>query len=120
MPHNISVHQIVGLAMALVKLHNFCISESNIPEHIPQMWTRDRMNIMNTVSGYVGLGNDNPQQNTLVPTELMHLGEHFDDVPHNILRVQHWQSGVSELPWTHLFNMIVDGHWQRPTRNIQW
>ena len=78
------------------------------------------MNIMNTSSGYVGLGNDNPQQNTLVPTELMHLGDHFDDVPRNVLRVQHRQSGVSELPRTHLFNMIVDGHWQRPTRNIQW
>ena len=76
------------------------------------------MNIMNTSSGYVGLGNDNPQQNTLVPTELMHLGEHFDDVPRNILRVQRRKSEVSELPWTHLFNMIVDGHCQQPTRNI--
>ena len=77
------------------------------------------MNIMNTSSGYVGLGNDNPQQNTLVPMELMHLGEHFDDVPHNVLRVQHRQSGMSELPRTNLFNMIVDGHWQRPTRNMR-
>ena len=77
------------------------------------------MNIMNTSSGYVGLGNDNPQQNTLVPTELMHLGEHFDDVPCNVLRVQRWQSGVRELPQTNLFNMLFDGHWQRPTRKMR-
>ena len=61
------------------------------------MWERDRMNIMNTSSGYVGLGNDNPQQNTLVLMELMHLGEHFNDVLCNVLRVQRRQHGMSEL-----------------------
>jgi len=119
MPRNISVQKIVGLVMALAKLHNFCISESNIVTRVPQMWERDRMNIMNTDSGYVGLGNDNPQQTTLVPTELMHLGEHFNDIPQNVLRAQRRQSVVGELPRTTLFNMIVDGHWQRPTRNMR-
>ena len=119
MPRNISVQKIVGLVMALAKLHNFCIGESNIVTRVPQMWERDRMNIMNTDSGYVGLGSDNPQQTTLVPTELMHLGEHFNDIPQNVLRAQRRQSVVGELQRTTLFNMIVDGHWQRPTRNMR-
>ncbi len=36
-------------------------------------------------NGYVGLRNDNPQQDTMVPTDLMHLGEHFQDVPEHVL-----------------------------------
>jgi hypothetical protein len=86
MPQNISVQKIVGLVMALAKLHNFCIGQSNIVTHIPQMWKRDRMHIMNINSGYVGLGNDNPQQTTVVLTELMHLGKHFNDILQNVLR----------------------------------
>ena len=70
---------------------------------------------MNADGGYVTLGNDDPQQNTLVPTALMHVGAHFDDVPDNVLRAQRQQS-ESELPWTVLFQMIADGHWQRPMR----
>jgi len=66
--------------------------------------------------GYVTLGNDDPQQDTLVPTALLHVGEHFDDIPDNILRVRRRQSESAELPRTVLFQMIADGHWQRPTR----
>ncbi len=52
-------------------------------------------------------------------SELMHLGEHFNDIPQNVLQAQHWQSEVTELPWTTLFQMIVDGHWQQLTRNMR-
>ncbi len=76
------------------------------------------MHIMNIDSGYVGLGNENPQHTTVVPIELMHLGEHFNNIPQNVMIAQHWQSDVAELPWTTLFQMIVDGHRQQPTRNI--
>lgn len=114
MPRNLSVQRIIALVIALAKLHNFCISESNIPERIPHMWVRDRCHIMNMSSGYVGLNNDNPQQTTRVPTELMHLGEHFNDIPRNDLRAQRREIMNNVLPRTVLFNMIVDGHWQRP------
>jgi hypothetical protein len=33
MPRNLSVQRIIALVIALAKLHNFCITESNIPEH---------------------------------------------------------------------------------------
>ncbi len=81
------------------------------------MLDRDRLHVMNAHSGYDSLGNDDAQQNTVVPTDLMHLGEHFNDVPNNILRLHHRLNAASELPGTRLFQMIVDGHWQRPTGN---
>jgi len=39
--------------------------------------------------------------------------------PYNFLRAQRRQFGVDELPRTTLFNMIVDGHWRRPIRNMR-
>jgi hypothetical protein len=116
-PRNIGVSKVVALVVALAKLHNFCIGESNVHERLPpRMYHRDRYHIMNVNGGYVSLSNDDPQQNTLVPTELLHAGEHFDDVPCNVRRSRSRQSRGSELPRTVLFEMIADGHWQRPTR----
>lgn len=121
MPRNFGVSKVVALVVALAKLHNFCIGESNIPEHLPRMHDKDRLHMMNSDGGYILLCNDDSQQNTPVPTELMHLGEHFDDVPSNILRSLHRQSTVNagnELPQTVLYQAIADGHWQRPTRVV--
>ncbi len=92
------------------------IGKSNVPKRLPRMYDRDRLHIMNDDNGYVGLSNDDPQQNTLVPTELMHGGEHFEDITSNDLRVLRRHSAGTELPWTVLFEMIAYGHWQRPTR----
>jgi hypothetical protein len=115
MPRNIGVSKVVALTVALAKLHNFCIGESNVRERLPpRMYHRDRYHIMNADGGYISLSNDDPQQNTLVPTGLMHAGEHFDDVPYNVRRSR--SEGRSELPRTVLFEMIADGHWERPTR----
>jgi hypothetical protein len=88
---------------------------THLPQHSSWIYARDRFHVMNADGGYVTLGNDDPQQNTLVPTALMHVGAHFDDVPDNALRAQRRQS-ESELPRTVLFQMIADGHWKRPTR----
>ena len=114
-PRNIGVTCIIALVNALAKLHNFCIGESNVLERLPRMYDKDRLHIMNADSGYIGLGNDNPQQNTLVPTTLMHAGEHFDDIARNDLRSRQWQSAGNELPQTQLSNFIADRHWQWPT-----
>ena len=101
---------------AMAKLHNFCVGESNISERVPRMFDRDMFHMMNADAGYVGMGSNDQQQTTPVPTDLLHLREHFDDVPDRLLRL-HWRrhAGI-ELPWACLFHMIVDGHWQQPTR----
>ena len=119
MPRNLSVTKIVALVIAMAKLHNFCIGETNIPERVPQLLDRDRLHVMNAHGGYVGLGNDDAQQNTVVPTDLMHLGEHFNDVPNNLLQLHRRLNAASELLWTRLFQILVDGHWQRPTGNTR-
>ncbi len=65
--------------------------------------------MMNMSGGYVGLCNNDPQQNTVntvVSTDLIHLGEHFNNVPANILPSQHCQNVGMELPWIHLFEMM--------------
>ncbi len=116
MPRNIAVPKVVALVIALAKIHNFCIGESNVPERLPRMYDRDRFHVMNSDGGYVTLQRDDPQQNTLVPTTFLHVGEHFDDIPDNVMRVHRRQS-ESELPRTFLFQMIAAGHWQRPTRH---
>ncbi len=86
MPQYLSVKKVVALVIACAKLPNFCIGETNIQEQILQMLDRDRFLMMNAHSGYVGPHNDDPQQHTTaVPTDLMHLGEHFNDVPNNLL-----------------------------------
>jgi hypothetical protein len=119
-PRNVSVKKVVALVNALAKLHNFCIGESNVPERVPQVFERDMFHMMNADAGYVGMGSgsDDQQQTTTgaVPTDLLNAGEHFDDVPDSLLRL-HWRQHAGiELPWARLFQMIVDGHWQRPTR----
>lgn len=108
--------KVVALIIALEKLHIFCIGVSNVPEHVPQMLDRGRFQVMNMDSWYVGLGNDDLQQNTVVLIELIHLGEQFEDVLDNLLHWHQWQNAGIELLGTHLFQMIMDGHWQRLTR----
>ena len=117
-PQNIGIKKVVALVNALAKLHNFCIGESNVPERVPRIFDRDMFHMMNADAGYVGLSNDDQQQTIVVPTDLLHSGEHFDDVPDNILRLHRWQNAGIVLPRERLFQMIVDGHWQRPTRLV--
>jgi len=46
--------------------------------------------MMNARAGYVGLRNDNPEQTSsaVVPTDLLHLWEHFSDTPESFIRHQ--------------------------------
>ena len=59
---------------------------------------------------------DNIHQSIPVPTDLIHAGEHFVDVPESFLRRHKKNMTTGELPRTKLLNLIVDGHWERPTR----
>ena len=86
MPWNLSVTKVVALVIALAKLHNFCIGESDVVLPVLQVFDRDRYHMMNQCGRYVGLRNDDPQQNMVVPTDLIHLGEHLDDVPDALLQ----------------------------------
>jgi hypothetical protein len=41
---------------------------------------------------------DDQQQTTTVPTDLLHSGEHFDDVPDSLLRLHRRRHARIELP----------------------
>jgi hypothetical protein len=75
------------------KAAQFLHWESNIPKRIPQTFYRDRFHMMNAEGGYITLRNGDPQLNNTVPTELMHGGEHFN----NMSREQCCQGQRSKL-----------------------
>ena len=116
MPRKLTVTKIVGLVNALAKLHNFCIDEKD--DHVPQIHDNDHFYMMNNDHGYVGVGehNNNISEEITTPPDLAHGGEHFDEIHRNYLRAQREQYRSIVLPRTQLFNMITEGHWERPTR----
>ena len=73
--------KVIAIVIAVAKLHNFCIGKSNIPKCVPQTFYRDRFQMMNAEGDYITLQNSDPQLNTAMLTELMHVGEHFNDLP---------------------------------------
>jgi hypothetical protein len=83
-------------------------------DDVPPLLDRDAHNIAYSGPGHIGLSYDNFHQSTAVPTYLIHSGEHFIDVPESFLRLNRKNMSTLELPWTKLFNIIVNGHWERP------
>ena len=85
-------------------------------DDVPPLLDRDAHNIEYSVPGHVELAFDNIHQSTPVPTDLIHSGEHFIDVPESFLCQHRKNMSTVELPRTKLLNLIVDGHWERPTQ----
>ena len=85
---------------------------------MPPALSTDTKYIMNNCNGYVALIVDD-DHDTDVPSDLMHGGHHFDDVPRNILA--NYKFGLSQcqemLPREALHNFIASGYWARPTLN---
>ena len=98
---------------SLAHLHNFCIGEVNTRK-VPQVFVDDVRNINHNRSGHVDLTFGGNKYDVPVPVDLMHGGEHLMDVPRGYIRAR--QSPPDQLPRTNIFNLIVDGHWERPTR----
>ena len=96
----------IATVIALVKLHNFSIGESDIYDDMPQTLSTDTNYIMNSCNGHV---------------ELMHGGHHFDDVPRNILA--NFKYGLSQCQEMFLRealdNFIASEHWECPTLNTR-
>ena len=114
-PRSISVRKIVSTVVALAKLHNFCISQSDTSDDVPLSLNTDENYIMNDTNGYVEMTVDN-EHDTNVPLNLMHAGHHFEDIPRNILRNNRkiLDHGVEMLPREVLHNFVAAGHWARP------
>ena len=80
---NIRITKTVALVMALAKLHNYCIDANDndiSPNTARDKWTSE-------INGAVPLvpveGHDEGlelQLNDVIPEQLLHGGEHFDDI----------------------------------------
>ena len=108
MPWNVTVTKVVAMVIVLAKLHNFCIGESDTLACVLQVLDRDRYHMMNVCGGYVGLCNNNPQQNAPVLNDLLHLEEHFNKIQDNLLWLHQQKNARIVLPQMQLFQMIVD------------
>ena len=95
-PRGVSIKRTIALVNALVKLHNFCIDNSN-PESteeevtMQQSTSADDFNIMNNRDGFVPLEreeHDGGGGRSLVPRQLLDAGNHFEDVPMNVFRTK--------------------------------
>ena len=75
--------KLIPTAIAIAKLHNFCVDVSDISDDKPLVLATDGNYIMNNHNGYVELIDDY-DHNTTVPSDLMHGGCHFDDFPWNV------------------------------------
>jgi hypothetical protein len=115
-PRNISVKKVISTVVALAKLHNFCISQSDTSEVVPISLTNDENSIMNDTNGYVKISVDK-EHDTNVPLNLMRASHHFEDVPWNILANHRYilDQGVEVLPREVLHNFVATGHWALPT-----
>ena len=114
MPRKLTIAKIVAMVNALAKLHNFCIDEADTV--VPPIHDRDHFFMMNNSHGYVGGNNNNTSDEVTTPPDLAHGGEHFDEIHRSTLRAQREKFRSTILPRTELFNMITEGHWERPTR----
>jgi len=113
MPRNLSVVKVVAIVNSLARLHNFGIGEVDTRK-VPQVFVDDVRNINHNRSGHVDLTFGDNKCDVPVLVDLMHGGEHFMDVPRGYIHAR--QSPPDQLPRTNIFNLIVDGHWERPTR----
>eukprot|EP00804_Cyclotella_cryptica_P006356 CCRYP_010184-RB/>CCRYP_010184-RB protein AED:0.20 eAED:0.20 QI:0/0/0/1/0/0/3/0/563 len=85
-PQNMRTRKVIAMVIALTKLHNFCIDESNNSQEILPSLEVDNNVLKNRDDGYVEMVGVNKHE-TALPTDLINGGHHYDDVPTGILWV---------------------------------
>ena len=113
MPVNIPISRAVALVMALAKLHNFCIDETDA-DGIPSISPADDLEI--EMQGGVPL-----ETTQMLPEQLLHVGHHFDDIDRNShrRRTRQYQSAGrvqdQQLPRDRLHEKVANANLRRPT-----
>ena len=117
-----TVTKSIGLVFALARLHNFCLDERGTRQGESPMATDplldiDQEHMMNDDDGYVEMEFSNVH-NMSMPTSLMDVGHHFDDVPRSLRRSRRKLS-EEDLPRTKLHDKVCRMHARRPTSSIR-
>ena len=122
-PRGVSIKRTIALVNALVKLHNFCIDNSN-PESteeevtMQQSTSADDFNIMNNRDGFVPLEREEHDGGGtfLVPRQLLDAGNHFEDIPRDRRRL----TLMEQLPRKLLHDKVVHSHKVRPCTHVTY
>ena len=118
-PVNIRIEKTVALVVALAKLHNFCINAKD--KDIAARTANDEW--ASEINGAVPLvpveGSDTSDlnQSDVVPEQLLHGGEHFDDIGHagRRRRQRHYEFATNTpLPREQLHSYISTMGYTRP------
>jgi hypothetical protein len=119
LPCGVSIQKTISLVVALGKLHNFCIDQTDTS--ILPATSVDQCCLMAQIAGFVPLdhlGADNSEKaddNTTVPTQLLWGGEHFDDVPEEVQQAARWRYNGVRLPRERLAEDIVqENNYRQP------
>ena len=115
LPAAMGIHKITAMTVCLCKLHNFLI---NRKENIPPQWTsRDAAHGM--IRGSIPMNRQQEHNNEPdVPQQLLHGGEHFDDISMGALRRARYAAAqLNNLARLTLFNQVCDQNLVRPIRS---
>ena len=82
------VTKIIGLVFAHARLHNFCLDEGGrrpgeAPMATDPLLNIDQEHMLNDDDGYIEMKHSNVHDISM-PTALMDVGHHFDDVPRSL------------------------------------
>ena len=115
-PMGISVKRAVSLVMALAKLHNFCIDETDA-DSIPSILAADELEI--EIQGGVPL--ETSPNGMLVPRQLLDSADHFNDLDRAARRrrERYYHNLNQQLPRDRLHDVIADANLSRPSLNCR-
>ena len=116
LPAQMGLRKNIVTVIALCKLHNFCIDQQIGRIEVggtPRLLDTEYANIL--LEGGVRL--ENLQNNPSCPEQLLHGGEHFDDVRKVLLRSIRRKENVAsmKLPWEMLLDVVTSQGLKCPT-----
>jgi hypothetical protein len=120
-PKGISVQKTTSLVLALAKIHNFCIEQTDTS--ILPVLPEDKFRLVTQPSGSIpledgGAHNDRMDEgidNGVVPVQLIGGGEHFEDVPAEIRQMTRRRYNNIRLPREKLAeDTVMENNYQRP------
>jgi len=122
MPSKYTVTKSIGIVFALARLHNFCLDErgrrpGEAPMAADPLLDIDREHMLNDDNGFIEMEH-NDLHNIAMPTALMDVGHHFDDVPRSSCRTCR-KVLEEDLPRTKLHYKVCQMHACRPTSSIR-
>ena len=111
MPKRFTVKRSIAMVMALAKLHNFCINQSD--EDVPEIAANDEVNLE--------LAGATPMEGQVrLPIQLLNVGHHHDDDTRLTLRQRQYQNARqavnlgSMLPRDRMHEQVADANLTRP------